>query len=473
MVIKEERKKKKRGIGHKDWWDRSCTRKKKMVRRLYRSWKRGRISRNYYIEERRKLKIHLDEKKKSWTRKEEEELKSLKNNTEVWKFINKKRGKRIRIENNISKQEWENHFLELLEGVRLEEGMVTEEKEENIRKGTEGEEEEGEEIEEEEIVQAIKRMKKRKAAEVDGIPMEAWIYGGITIRKGLVDIIKQAWREGVIPKDWETSVTIPIFKKGDQERAENYRGISLLCTAYKVYAEVLRRRLEKEVERGEILPESQTAFDKVDREKLWEVMEDKGINKNLIGRIRRIYKVTRNVVRTEEDYGGISNEERNDMVILAKNRVAAVDMMKTLERFLRERRLALNTEKTKIMVFSKGGKEKKVKWNWLGKELEEVQVFSYLGFTFNRKGDYKDHLKVLEAKGRRAANRVWGYLITRELELDKLKIKWGINARRYEEKIKEMGDNRWVKVCWKEKQEEGWTDLYGREREAYYNRNGW
>lgn len=46
-----------------------------------------------------------------------------------------------------------------------------------------------------------------------------------------------------------------IYKKRDQERTENYRGISLLCTAYKVYAEILRDKLEIKVERRKVLSE--------------------------------------------------------------------------------------------------------------------------------------------------------------------------------------------------------------------------
>lgn len=55
---------------------------------------------------------------------------------------------------------------------------------------------------------------------------------------------------------------VPIYKKGDQEKVENYTGISLLCTAYKIYAEVLRRRLEEEVEEKKLIPESQAGFRK-------------------------------------------------------------------------------------------------------------------------------------------------------------------------------------------------------------------
>lgn len=35
-----------------------------------------------------------------------------------------------------------------------------------------------------------------------------------------------------------------------------------------------------------------------------------------------------------------------------------------------------------------------------------------------------------------------------------------------------MEETRWVKI-WRKKQKEGWKDLYGVERERYYNKNGW
>lgn len=39
--------------------------------------------------------------------------------------------------------------------------------------------------------------------------------------------------------------------------------------------------------------------------------------------------------------------------------------------------------------------------------MQEVDNFKYLGFIFNRKGDYKKHIKELSHKGRLAANKVW------------------------------------------------------------------
>lgn len=42
----------------------------------------------------------------------------------------------------------------------------------------------------------------------------------------------------------------------------NYRGISLLSTWYKIYTEILRSRLEKEIEEKKLIPESQGGFRK-------------------------------------------------------------------------------------------------------------------------------------------------------------------------------------------------------------------
>lgn len=55
---------------------------------------------------------------------------------------------------------------------------------------------------------------------------------------------------------------IPLYKKGDANAASNYRGISQLHSAYKVYTEILYKRLEREVFAKGILPEGQAGFRK-------------------------------------------------------------------------------------------------------------------------------------------------------------------------------------------------------------------
>jgi len=53
-----------------------------------------------------------------------------------------------------------------------------------------------------------------------------------------------------------------LYKRRDKNVLSNYRRITLLCTAYKIFAEVIRRRLEEETERRRLLPETQAGFRK-------------------------------------------------------------------------------------------------------------------------------------------------------------------------------------------------------------------
>lgn len=65
MEIKKEVKiPKRKKIGYKNWWDRSCTKKKRLTHRMCIKWRRGKIRREEYIEKRRELKEFLKIKRK-------------------------------------------------------------------------------------------------------------------------------------------------------------------------------------------------------------------------------------------------------------------------------------------------------------------------------------------------------------------------------------------------------------------------
>lgn len=61
-----------------------------------------------------------------------------------------------------------------------------------------------------------------------------------------------------MPESWKESIIIPIFKKGDKQNCNNYRGISLLATSYKVFSNVLLDRLTPHAE--QILGDHQCGF---------------------------------------------------------------------------------------------------------------------------------------------------------------------------------------------------------------------
>lgn len=56
-------------------------------------------------------------------------------------------------------------------------------------------------------------------------------------------------------------------------------------------------------------------------------------------------------------------------------------MIRGLQVYLREKKLELSAEKSKIMVFRKeGGRGKERFWWWGNKKLEEVKKYKYLGY---------------------------------------------------------------------------------------------
>lgn len=63
-----------------------------------------------------------------------------------------------------------------------------------------------------------------------------------------------------MPENWKKVVIIPIHKKGDKTECENYRGISLLNSVYKIFSKVLLSRINPYIE--ENLGEYQCGFKK-------------------------------------------------------------------------------------------------------------------------------------------------------------------------------------------------------------------
>jgi hypothetical protein len=63
-----------------------------------------------------------------------------------------------------------------------------------------------------------------------------------------------------VPEEWNIAIVTPLFKKGDRAICDNYRGISLLCTVYKIYAKIIARRTGRIIE--PLISEEQNGFRK-------------------------------------------------------------------------------------------------------------------------------------------------------------------------------------------------------------------
>lgn len=110
-----------------------------------------------------------------------------------------------------------------------------------------------------ELCKAIDFLACGKAPGADGIPPDLIKCCRDTLLQPLYDVLRQCWREGVVPQDMRDAKIITLYKnKGDRSDCNNYRGISLLSIVGKLYARVVLARLQKLAER--VYPESQCGF---------------------------------------------------------------------------------------------------------------------------------------------------------------------------------------------------------------------
>lgn len=177
----------------------------------------------------------------------------------------------------------------------------------------------------EELGKAIKSLKTNKAAGADQITAELIKSAGHIAHTRLHSLVVRIWREERIPDDWKRSELKVLYKKGDTTECKNYRGISLLSVAGKVFAWIILKRMQTTVDR--VLRENQAgfrrnrgcidqiftlriliekclefqlpgvatfvdfkaAFNSVHRPALWRIMGEYGIPKKIINIVKSTY----------------------------------------------------------------------------------------------------------------------------------------------------------------------------------------
>ena len=110
----------------------------------------------------------------------------------------------------------------------------------------------------EELTHALRHLKNGKAGGMSQIVPELLKAGVPVLHPLLLDLLQSVWSEGYVPQDWRDAVLIPIPKKGDLSRCDNWRGIALLEVVGKLVARVVQNRLQVLAE--DELPESQCGF---------------------------------------------------------------------------------------------------------------------------------------------------------------------------------------------------------------------
>ncbi|CAF4901418.1 unnamed protein product [Rotaria socialis] len=120
-----------------------------------------------------------------------------------------------------------------------------------------------------EVQQALQQMKNRKAPGKDNVTAELLKAGGIPVIKWLHEIFVDIWKNEQMVADWTLAIIIRLYKnKGDKKICDNYRGISLLVVASKIFTRVILNRIQLLIDKQ--LLEEQAGF-RTNRSKIDQV----------------------------------------------------------------------------------------------------------------------------------------------------------------------------------------------------------
>ena len=191
-----------------------------------------------------------------------------------------------------------------------------------------------------EVRNYIKALKNGKAPGPDNIPNEFYKEGGETIIKDMKILSNNILKEENVPEIWNYGKTVLLHKGGLKPKnlIQNYRPITLTDNIGKIFCGLLKNRLNKQIEENNIISDEQNgfrenrrgtdniyilneiienakennrkliltfldiekAYDKVNRELLWKILERAGIENKIRNIIQSLYKNTRIKVKLNE-----------------------------------------------------------------------------------------------------------------------------------------------------------------------------
>ena len=195
-----------------------------------------------------------------------------------------------------------------------------------------------------EVQQAIKQTESGKSPGNDNISSDVLKTGGVPMAAWLHEIFIDIWQSEKMVDDWTTAILIRIYKgKGDKQLCDNYRGISLLVVASKVFSRVILNRVQSLLDK-QLLEEQagfrsnrstidqifslkmtmersrehnkplfmcfvdiQKAYGSVNRDLLWQICRHYGLTEKIVRMLQLLYKDTKAQVRVSGELSDTFN----------------------------------------------------------------------------------------------------------------------------------------------------------------------
>lgn len=184
-----------------------------------------------------------------------------------------------------------------------------------------------------ELYKALQGMESGKAPGIDGLPVDFYKTFWLELRVDLLEVLNESLAEGQLPLSCRRAVLTLLPKKGDLTDIKCWRPVSLLCSDYKLLSKTLANRLAGamdgvihpdqtycvpgrsifdnvslvrdvvevskmlNIDCGLISLDQEKAFDRVEHQYLWRVLEAFGFCKNFIKCIKVLYSGVESILK--------------------------------------------------------------------------------------------------------------------------------------------------------------------------------
>ena len=110
------------------------------------------------------------------------------------------------------------------------------------------------------VLKLLSNLKIHKATGPDGIPGRLLKLCANELASPFTLLFQVSLDTGTIPQDWKKAKIVPVFKKGDKGKVENYRPISLTSIPCKLLEHIIHSSVMDHFDKFQIIDDAQHGF---------------------------------------------------------------------------------------------------------------------------------------------------------------------------------------------------------------------
>ena len=110
------------------------------------------------------------------------------------------------------------------------------------------------------VLKLLENLKPNKATGPDGIPGNLLRMCASELASVFTLLFQASLDQGAVPSDWKLANIVPVFKKGDKAKAQNYRPISLTSISSKILEHIIHSSIMDHFEKHSMLNSFQHGF---------------------------------------------------------------------------------------------------------------------------------------------------------------------------------------------------------------------